>query len=168
MSAGFAKKDGIFPNFRAGFSLYANLPASFEADLGFRVLKFSEETWIYTASIGKYYSNYWFNPRTYLTPSNNSISKSLSLNIRYYFGGADDYLSFGIGSGLSPDNPRNNLLFNNGNNYKLKSNNISLGYRKSIKTSNVISFKGSIENQEYFQDTKGNQLQLSIGYLKRF
>ncbi|HQS06014.1 MAG TPA: hypothetical protein PLT16_10310, partial [Daejeonella sp.] len=83
-------------------------------------------------------------------------------------GGANDYLSFGIGTGLSPDNPRNNLLYNNGNTYKLKSNNISLGYRKSIKTTNILFFKASLENQEYIQDTRGNQLELGIGYMKQF
>lgn len=168
MSGGYSGDVGIFPEYRAGFSLYANLPASFEADAGFRMLVFSSQTWIYTGSIGKYYKSYWFNLRTYLTPSNNSLSKSLSFQTRYYFGGADDYLSIKIGSGLSPDNPRNNLLYNNGNIYTLKSKNISLGFKKSIKKTNILSLSTSLENQEYRQDTKGNQLEFGIGFTKRF
>ncbi len=168
VSGGYSGNVGVFPEYRAGFSLYANLPSAFEAEAGFRMLSFSDQTWIYTGSIGKYYKSFWFNLRTFLTPSNNSISQSVAFSTRYYFGGANDYLSFGIGTGLSPDNPRNNLLYNNGNTYKLKSNNISLGYRKSIKTTNILFFKASLENQEYIQNTRGNQLELGIGYMKQF
>lgn len=168
VSGGIAKNDGIFPKYRAGFSLYANLPWAFEADAGFRLLVFNDETWIYTASIGKYYKNYWFNLRTYVTPSNNSVSQSVSLKIRYYLAGADDYLSFGIGTGLSPDDPANNILFNNEDPDKLKSSNISLGYNKSINAFNIISVKASLENQEYRQGTRGNQFSVGVGYNRRF
>lgn len=168
VSGGIAENDGIFPRYRAGFSLYANLPKSFEADAGFRLLVFNDETWIYTASIGKYYKNYWFNLRTYLTPSNNSVSQSVSLKIRYYLAGADDYLSFGIGTGLSPDDPANNILFNNDDPDKLKSSNISLGYNKAINALNIISVKASLENQEYRRGTRGNQFSVGVGYKRRF
>lgn len=168
MSGGYSGDMGVFPEYRAGFSLYANLPSAFEAEAGFRMLSFSNQTWIYTASLGKYYKSFWFNLRTFLTPSTDAISQSVAFSTRYYFGGADDYLSFGIGTGLSPDDPKNNLLYNNGNTYRLKSNNISLGYRKSIKSSNIIFLKASLENQEYIQDTRGNQVELGIGFMKRF
>ncbi|MES3017795.1 MAG: YaiO family outer membrane beta-barrel protein [Bacteroidota bacterium] len=167
ISGGYSNAS-IFPNYRAGFSLYANLPKAFEADAGFRMLDFGTKTWIYTFAVGKYYKSYWFNLRTYLTPSNNSFSQSLSLTTRYYFGGADDYLSLTLGSGLSPDNQRNNILYNNGNAYKLKSTNGSLGLRKSFNTTNIFTLKASLENQEYLKDTKGNQLELGVGFVKRF
>lgn len=168
VSGAISNDDGIFPKFRAGFSLYANLPWALEAEAGFRMLKFSDETWIYTASVGKYYSNFWFNFRTYLTPSNSSVSKSFSLNVRYYLAGADDFLSFGIGTGLSPDNQANNILYNNGEAYKLKSNNIFIGYRKSFNTTNIIFIEAALERQEYLQNTEGNQYNFGIGYNKRF
>ncbi|MDP3469431.1 MAG: YaiO family outer membrane beta-barrel protein [Daejeonella sp.] len=168
MSGGYSGNVGVFPEYRAGFSLYANLPSAFEAEAGFRMLSFNDQTWIYTASLGKYHENFWFNLRTFLSPSSNDISQSVAFSTRYYFGGANDFLSLVVGTGLSPDNPRNNLLYNNGNTYKLKSNNISLGYRKSIKTTNILIFKASLENQQYLPDTRGNQLELGIGYMKLF
>lgn len=175
VSGGISENGGIFPRYRAGFSLYANLPKSFEADAGFRFLSFSKSTWIYTASVGKYYSNYWFNLRTYLTPSNNSLSKSVSFTVRYYLAGADDYLSFGIGTGLSPDRPENYYLYNNDNEVigstaqqNLKSSNISLGYRKSFQQSNILSLKVGVENQEYKLDQKGYQISVGAGFTKRF
>ena len=83
-------------------------------------------------------------------------------------------MSFGIGTGLSPDRPENNILFNqdnlngNSNPYDLKSNFISLGYQKSIRETNVFSIKVGIENQEYAQNEKGYQFSVGVGYNKRF
>ncbi len=163
--------DGIFPNYRAGFSLYANLPSSFEADAGFRYLRFDSDTWIYTLSAGKYFKNYWFNLRTYLTPSNSAISHSYSFNVRYYFGGAFDYLRFGAGTGLSPDESANNVLIGQqtvSSLYKLKSNNINLGLVHSFKTFNIVSLNLSWLNQEYRRSTFGNQTTAAVSYQRRF
>jgi YaiO family outer membrane protein len=168
VSGGYSNNVGVFPQYRTGFSLYSNLPKSFEAEVGFRTLRFDETTVIYTASLGKYYKNYWFNLRTYLTPSNSSLSQSFSLNVRYYTGGQDDYLSFKIGTGISPDNDRNSVQLNVRNPYKLKSNNASFGYYKSIKQTNLISVNFSYENQEYLPQTRGNQFSVGLGLSKRF
>lgn len=168
VSGGYSGNVGVFPKYRSGFSLYANLPASFEAEAGFRYLYFTGDTWIYTASIGKYYKSFWFNLRTYLTPSYNTISQSYSFHVRYYTGGADDYLSLGIGTGVSPDDPRNIILLNNGSNYKLRSDNISAEYRHSFKRFNILFINASLDNQEYKFQTHGNQLDIGIGYQRRF
>lgn len=167
ISGGYSNDVGVFPHYRAGFSLYANLPASFEAEAGFRYLTFGESTWSYTASVGKYYKNFWFNLRTFLTPSNDQVSQSFALTTRYYFGGADDYFSLRLGTGLSPDDPQNNVLIGN-TAYKLRSNNITLGYRQAFKSLNIFIVNLGLENQEYRLNTKGNQLDLGIGYIRRF
>jgi YaiO family outer membrane protein len=167
VNLGYGSKAGVFARYRAGASLFASLPLSFEAEAGFRFLRFSDNVWIYTASVGKYYKNFWFNFRTYLTPSNESVSQSFSLTTRYYFGGADDYLSLALGTGVSPDDQRNNVLID-AQRYKLKSNNISLSYRKSIQRLNIVSIKVGLDNQEYLRDTKGNQLDIGLGYIRRF
>jgi YaiO family outer membrane protein len=168
LNGGYSNDVGIFPKYRAGFSLYASLPASFEAEAGFRYLYFGDPTWIYTASIAKYYRNYWFNFRTFLTPSNSAVSQSYALQARYYFGGADDYFNIGIGTGVSPDDARNNILLNQKNNTKLTSDNVSAGFRHVIKTLNIIYFNVSINNQEYKTNTHGIQMDLGIGYQRRF
>ncbi|MBV9989350.1 MAG: YaiO family outer membrane beta-barrel protein, partial [Chitinophagaceae bacterium] len=47
LNIGYSDKVGVFPAWRGGFSLYINLPKSYEAELGFRYLKFSgDPTWI--------------------------------------------------------------------------------------------------------------------------
>ncbi|TAH43088.1 MAG: YaiO family outer membrane beta-barrel protein [Bacteroidetes bacterium] len=102
----------IFPDFRAAIESFQKLPASFELSVGYRYLRFSPPgTSIYTASLGKYYRNYWFAFRTYLTPkvsigTENFLQKTSQtyiLNIRNYFSDADNYLGIRIGKGQSPD-----------------------------------------------------------------
>ena len=163
---GFSADMPVFPKLRAGFSLYANLPQAFEADAGFRYLNFDSNTWIYTVALGKYYKKFWFNGRTYLTPSNSRISQSYTLTTRYYLKGADDYLSFFIGQGISPDDRSQAIQLNNV--YKLQTKKIGAGYRFTITSSNIFSLAASYENVEYQPKTKGNQLNLSLGYQRRF
>jgi YaiO family outer membrane protein len=166
VGAGYSNNVGIFPKYRTGASLYANLPKSFEAEFGYRQLYFSNSIWMYTASVGKYYQNYWFNVRTYLTPSNEDISQSYAATVRYYTKGANDYLGFVVGTGISPDDSRSNLIENYS--YKLKTFKVGAEYNFSIKRSNLISLSAMYFNQEYKPKEKGNQIDLSIGYIKTF
>ncbi|GGF71195.1 YaiO family outer membrane beta-barrel protein [Wenyingzhuangia marina] len=166
MSIGYSDAS-IFPKYRAGFSFYYDLPKSFEAEAGFRYLNFGSDTWIYTASVGKYYKSYWFNFRTYLTPSENDLSRSFSFSTRYYYSGTDDYIGIRIGSGLSPDDSSNANLIGTST-YKLTTHNINLNYRKTIKKLNVITLSAGFENQEYRVDTRGNQIDFGISYSRRF
>lgn len=166
VGAGYSNNVGIFPKYRTGASLYANLPKSFEAEFGYRQLYFSNSIWMYTASVGKYYQNYWFNVRTYLTPSNEDISQSYAATVRYYTKGANDYLGFVLGTGISPDDSRSNLIENYS--YKLKTFKVGAEYNFSIKRSNLISLSAMYFNQEYKPKEKGNQIDLSIGYIKTF
>ena len=168
MNLGFSSDSGIFPQFRAGFSLFANLPASFEADAGIRYLSFDDETYIYTVAVGKYYKNYWFNLRTYLTPGENALSRSLSLTVRYYLGGADDFFGVRVGVGVSPDDNTNSVLFNGNSVNRLRSNNMTLTYRKLLGATNVLVVDSRIEDQEYATDSRGIQFSASIGFIKRF
>lgn len=165
VNAGISGKNGVFPQYRAGFSLYANLPKSFEAEGGFRYLYFDDATWIYTASVGKYFKNYWFNFRTYLTPSTRAVSNSYSFTTRYYFKGTD-YFALGLGTGISPDETANNIQLHNL--YKLKSYRISADYRKTFNRMNIILFNCSILQQEYQPKETGNQYLLSLTYQRRF
>jgi YaiO family outer membrane protein len=165
-NVGYSADMPVFPTFRAGFSLYANLPKAFEADAGFRYLNFDNDTWIYTVSLGKYYKNFWFNGRAYLTPADSRISQSYTVTTRYYLKGADDFISFFVGQGISPDD--RSLAIQLNNSYKLRTKKIGAGYRFTIQNLNVFSFSASYENVEYLPKTTGNQLTLSLGYQRRF
>lgn len=166
VGAGYSNDVGIFPKYRTGVSLNANLPKSFETEIGYRQLYFSDNIWLYTAAVGKYYKNFWFNLRTYITPDENNISHSYTGTVRYYTKGAADYFSFQAGTGISPDDNRNNLLENE--TYKLKTFKIGAEYNFSVKKTNLFSVGAMYFNQEYRPNTRGNQVDVSFGYTKRF
>jgi YaiO family outer membrane protein len=167
---GYSDKVGVFPQWRGGFSLYANLPKSFEGELGFRYLKFTgDPTWIYTAYLGKYYKSWLFGVRTYLTPNIfvPGVSGSYSASARYYFGGADDVIGISAGYGISPDDRQNTVLYADSG-YQFKSYKIGVDFKKKIFRLNILSAGFGWFNQEYLPHTQGNQYQFSIGWLHRF
>jgi len=166
-NVGISDVSSVFPHCRVGISLYATLPKSFEAELGFRYLKFSNSTLIYVGSLSKYYKNYWFSARLTLVPGENNISHSYTAISRYYFGGFDDYLSVSVNYGISPDDANANLVYNNAS-YKLVSKGVSLGYKCSVKKMNILSVSTSLYNQEYKVGQKGNQINVSVSYQRRF
>lgn len=166
LGAGYSNDVGIFPKYRTGVSLNANLPKSFEAELGYRQLYFSDNIWLYTAAVGKYYKNFWFNLRTYITPGDSNISHSYTGTVRYYTKGAADYISFQAGTGISPDDNRSNLLENES--YKLKTYKIGAEYNFSVKRTNLFSLGAMYFNQEYRPNTRGNQVDVTLAYTKRF
>jgi len=164
LSGGYSPNDGIFPQYRAGFSLYSNLPKSFEAELGFRYLYFESATWIYTAALGKYYKNWLFGGRIYLTPDTIGTSQSYSLSARYYLKGADDFLGLQIGTGVSPDDRKNNILVSQ----NLTSYKINGMYKWSVKKQQTFSINIGWENRTYAPATNGNQFNVGAVYAKRF
>lgn len=166
VSGAYSANKGVFPKYRGGFSLFANLPAALEAEAGVRFIHFSQTNTIYTLALGKYYKNYWLNIRTYLTPSKNNIAQSYTMNFRYYYGGADDYLSLSAGTGISPDDTQNNVLL--ASSYQLKSTNLSAAYRHAINFKNVFSIGLTWFNQEYKQKEWGNQYNINLTYQFRF
>lgn len=163
---GYSGNGGLFPNYRFGFSVYANLPLSFEAEGGLRYLNFGSSTYVYTAYVGKYYSNFLFGFRTYMTPGSAGTSHSYSITGRYYLKGADDYLGLSIGSGISPDDKRVNIQYNVKSN--LTSRQASASFYHSFNKRNIISFGASLLNQEYKLGVKDNQVDLSVGFQRRF
>ncbi len=169
INAGYSEKVGVFPQWRGGFSLYVNLPKSYEADLGFRYLKFSgSPTWIYTGYLGKYYKSWLFGARTYITPSklSNAVSTSYSVSARYYYGSTDDYFGVSAGYGISPDDRINSIQIDSKVN--LVSYRAGLNFKKKVSKFTVISINGSWINQEYLPQTKGNQYQFGLGWIRRF
>ena len=169
LNAGYSANDGVFPGWRGGFSLYANLPKSYEGELGVRYLQFSgSPTWIYTGYLGKYYKSWLLGARAYLTPSTYTSTPSASYTslARYYYGGADEWLGFTAGYGISPDDRLNSILLDS--KIRLLTYKAGASYRKKISRLNILSADITLYNQEYLPGSYGNQYQLSIGWLHRF
>lgn len=52
VSFGYSPGKTVFPKYRAGFSLYANLPRSYEAEAGISYLNFGNSTYVFTLYVG--------------------------------------------------------------------------------------------------------------------
>ncbi|AMC11558.1 hypothetical protein Lupro_09895 [Lutibacter profundi] len=148
LNVGFANTF-LFPDYRYGAELYKSLPKSFEISAGFRALKYTSTTTIYTGSIGWYTGNSYWAFRTYITPNDNGISKSGTLNYRKYRKDADNYFSVAFGMGYSPEIDRFNFGGNENLIINLQSQNLNSGYYFSSKNNkNLWGSRFEIIHQE--------------------
>lgn len=166
LNIGVSGSEPVFPRFRAGASLYANLPKSFEAEAGFRYLKFTDATWIYTLSVSKYVKSFWFNLRTYLVPGESDFSQTYIGTMRYYYGTADDFIALAAGTGISPDETRNALLGREIQ--KLGSQRASIELRKSFRRRWVPAAVISWFGEEQGGRPRGNQFGVDFSIRHRF
>lgn len=153
----------FFPEFRVGASIYYNLPKAWEIDGGFRYLQFSETTTIYTASVGKYVGNWWFNLRGNLIPgTGNSLGTSANLQARYYFKTGEDFFSVQLSSGVSPDEETRDptqLL----NSYRAR-----IGYQQLVTQRFMVYAFSGYSQDELGPDRFRNNLNFSLGVEYRF
>ena len=166
LNAGYSNNNVVFPQWRGGFSLYANLPLGFESELGWRYLYFSSPTNIYTAYLGKYFKNYLLGVRTYLTPGAIAISQSYSAIARYYPGSGDQYIGLSIGTGISPDDRAMNQQLSYQT--QVKTFKLAADGRLKLGTFSSLLFDASIINQKSIDKGNDHQIQVGLGYQRRF
>lgn len=167
LNAAYSDNAGVFPKWKSGVSLFANLPAAFEAELGIRHLYFTSDAFIFTAAMGKYVNRFLLQARAYLSPSGQNMSSTYSLSGRYYYGiGGDNYVGLNVGAGISPDDRLINIQLNNS--YQLKTYRAELTFRGAVRQLNVFTFNIALASQEYRPMTYGQMLQAGLGYIRRF
>jgi len=167
LNVGISNKKN-FPYSRFSMEPYLKLPSSFEMSLGFRYMNFdnnrfaafdSNKVIIYTGTIGKYYGNYWFSIRPYLTPGKDGWSKSASLTVRRYLADADSYFSLVVGTGFSPDEQQ--YAFNPG--YYLKSNKVELEYQQKIASRFFLNCGAGYAREEIRAGTNHDRFTFDLG-----
>lgn len=100
---GVSPDANLYPRYRVGADLFQSLGAGFEGSGGYRRLGFSGNVNIYTAALSKYYGNWLFTGRTFITPDSSGTSRSFQLSARRYIGGSGlDYWGIRVGHGSSP------------------------------------------------------------------
>ena len=98
--AGAYSADAIlYPEYRYAAELYQSLGAGFEASAGFRRLGFGRGVNIYGGSLSKYYGNWLFTGRTFVTPDSAGASRSYHGSFRRYFGDAGTHVGLRYGRG---------------------------------------------------------------------
>jgi len=163
LNAGFSEAS-LFPHRRYGGEIYQSFPRGIEGSLGFRHLRFSASTvTIYTGSLGKYWGDYLFSLRVNATPSSLGSSQSGSLAVRRYFGDGENYLTFSLGSGISPDQPNPNAEILN-----LRSRKASLAAQGWIHRRLILSGSLAYEKQELGLGVERAQSTFGAGLEWRF
>jgi YaiO family outer membrane protein len=102
ISAAYSPDANLFPHYRAAADIYQSLPNGFEVSGGYRLFRFGSSTNMATGSVGKYYGNWLFTLRAFLTPTQVDASRSFQLSARRYFGDGDRYMTFRYGTGATP------------------------------------------------------------------
>tara|TARA_R110000868_G_scaffold401085_1_gene676389 strand:+ start:6647 stop:7912 length:1266 start_codon:yes stop_codon:yes gene_type:complete len=155
LNVGFANTF-LFPDLRYGAELYKSLPKSFEVSLGFRSLKYTTTTNIYTGSIGWYTGNSYLSFRPYFTPGDTGTSTSGTFTYRKYRSDADNYLGFAFGMGFSPEINQFNFSGNEAAIVDLKSQKLNISYNfTSSNKQNAWGTQFGVAHQEISFD-QGN------------
>ena len=139
----------LYPDIRYGAELYKSLPYSLELSAGFRTLKYTTTTNIYTGSLGWYFGNSYLSLRTYLTPGDGGLSKSGTIEYRKYRSDADNFFSIAVGAGFSPEIYQFDFGGNEEEIINLKSQKFNAGYFFTSKNKkNLWGTKFGISRQE--------------------
>jgi YaiO family outer membrane protein len=101
LNAGFSPDHDLYPSYRLGGDLYQSLSRGWEGTGGYRRLGFGSGVNIFTAALSKYYGDWLFTGRVFLTPDNIGTSRSVHFSFRRYFGDATGYWGLRIGKGAS-------------------------------------------------------------------
>lgn len=102
LNFGYSPDANLYPQTRLGADLFQSIGHGFEATGGIRQLHFGGNVRIYTAALTKYYGDWMFTARTYLTPGIVGTSRSGQLQVRRYLGSGTDYFTVRVGYGSSP------------------------------------------------------------------
>ena len=168
LNYGFSKSS-VFPENRFGVELYHNFPKSFEGSIGMRQLYFSSSNVsIFTATLGKYISNYWISLRSYVTPGSDGTSVSGQLQARRYFSDPENYIGLRLGYGVSPDDNQNLVDINAKSRLTLKTRSIRMEYNHIISRIWILNGGATWGNEELVQGSYSGYYSFDISIARLF
>ena len=164
LNIGFSNSADIFPSQRSGAEIYQKLPHSFEISGGARYLHFvTEDVFIYTAYLGKYYKNLWFAYRPFVVNKNVDFFISHTGIIRKYFSDADNYMSLNLIYGATPYTTTSFQDIT-----KVNSQRVGIDAQFKVWKSFIIKPSVSFEYEEYYPGVFRNRFYSQLILTKRF
>lgn len=114
-NVGTSVSERLYPRIGYSLAIYQSLPYSFEIAPGYRHMEFGNNNVdIYWLTLGKYFSNYYFNVRGTHVPKTGGESQSLKYELRRYFGNSDRWVGINYSHGSSTEiDTREDLTFAN-------------------------------------------------------
>jgi YaiO family outer membrane protein len=163
VSAAFSPDAVLYAHYRFAGDIFQSLPHGFEVSGGYRYFKFSGNVNMLTGSVGKYYGQWLFTVRTYVTPDRAGPSRSFTLSARRYFGDGERYMTFRYGTGASPFEVRslNEIGI-------LKSNSFTFDYNRRFRRHWAINFITGISQEDRIERSGLQQYGLDASVYYRF
>lgn len=96
-----APRAELYPVYRLQLDLYQSLPLGFEVSAGYRLMKFDDHVNMVVLTANKYWSDWLFTVRSFITPGVAGTSVSVSGAVRRYFLDGALYVGLRYGYGLS-------------------------------------------------------------------
>lgn len=160
LDAAYSEK-AVFPKLKLGYSYFRNFSHGWEADLGIRYVKTSDNDFTTAAiGVGKYLGSYWINLKSFIQNTDNTIYPAFTLTTRYYLDTQFDYLTLIAGYGSSPDDRSTFGQYEN--RVSLNSYRMGGGYFKLINKHYLTGLQVMVNNQEYAPDLKQNEIEIAL------
>ena len=163
VAAAFSPDAQLYAHYRVAGEIFQSFPKGFEASAGYRTFHFSSNVNMLTGSIGKYYGNWLYTVRTYVTPDQVGTSRSFQLSARRYFGDGERYMTFRYGTGASPFEVRslNEIGI-------LHSNSFAFDYNRRFRRHWALNFLTGISQEDRIERTGLRQYYLDGTVYYRF
>ncbi len=153
----------LYPEYRYAADLYQSLGAGFEGSAGFRRLGFGRGVNIYVGSLSKYYGNWLFTGRAFVTPNSAGSSRSHHGSFRRYFGDAGTYVGLGYGRGGWREELRNR------DDFEVLASDVGTAEAIVILGGRLeVSLNGSYSREDRVERSNLRQYSLSTGLGFRF
>jgi YaiO family outer membrane protein len=104
INVGYSADGNLYPSYRAGVDLFQSLRHGLEVSGGYRHLGFSTGVNVYTFALAKYYRDWLFTARGFVTPGGAGTSGTALFSARRFFGseGLHNYVEVDYSQGASP------------------------------------------------------------------
>jgi YaiO family outer membrane protein len=104
LNVGYSADANLYPSYRVGADLFQTVGHGFEVSGGYRRLAFGSGVNIYTFAVAKYYGDWLFTTRGFVTPGFPGTSGTAVLSARRFFGseGLHNYVQLNYSRGASP------------------------------------------------------------------
>jgi YaiO family outer membrane protein len=143
---GYSPDANLYPRTRVAADIYQMLRWGLEGAVGYRRLNFSSSKInIFVPALGKYYGNWYFTGRAFLTPDTLGVSHTVLVSARRLFGeeGVHDYLGIRLSEGAGLTQARSLLEIQ-----VLKSSSATLEFDKSFGRRWGIEFTGGASKED--------------------
>ncbi len=163
VSAAFSPDAVLYAHYRFAGDIFQSFPHGFEASAGYRYFKFTGNVNMLSGSIGKYFGNWLYSVRTYVTPDHVGPSRSFQISARRYFGDGERYMTFRYGTGASPFEIRslNEIGI-------LNSNSFSFDYNRRFRRHWAVNMITGISQEDRVERSGLRQYVLDASVYYRF